>query len=289
MTLKIILAAVTGRDADTATLDVAASVARRFGAHIDVMHVRSDPRDAIPFLGEGASGVLIEQIMTAAERDAGTRSSKAHMAFEAWRTKSGLKAATRPGEATGATIAWHEETGTEDECMARRGRVADLIVIGRPPSDDSGMSTVLFEAALFDTGRPVLVAPPVLSSAAATDAPAIIFWGGGAEAARAITAAIPMLAPARRVAIVPANQSGKVTETGPLVGHLAWHGIRAEAAEPLLISPSAGAELLAQTKREGAGLLVMGAFTQSRLRQLVYGSVTKHVLMHTGLPVLMAH
>ena len=73
MTLKIVLAVVTGRDNDTATLDVALGLARRFGAHIDALHIKGDPRDAIPFLGEGASGVLIEQIMTAAERDAGTR------------------------------------------------------------------------------------------------------------------------------------------------------------------------------------------------------------------------
>ncbi len=85
MTLKIVLAVVGGRDSDTATLDVALNVARRFNAHIEALHIKGDQRDAIPFLGEGASGVLIEQIMTAAERDAGTRSSKAKTVFDAWR------------------------------------------------------------------------------------------------------------------------------------------------------------------------------------------------------------
>jgi hypothetical protein len=290
MTLKVVLSAVTGREADVATLDVAAAIARRFDAHVEVMHVRSDPRDAIPFLGEGASGVLIEQIMTAAERDAGSRSSKAQTAFENWRAGSGLKLAMRPGEESGPTVAWREETGTEDECMVRRGRVADVIVVGRPPADDSGMSTVLFETALFDTGRPVLLAPPTLPPGhSVVGSPATILWTTGAEAARAVIAAIPLLTAASRVQIISLNHSGKIADAAGLVDYLAWHGVKAEVAEPLLVTPPAGAELLTRLQSGGTGMLVMGAYTQNRLRQLVYGSITKHVLMHADLPVLMAH
>jgi hypothetical protein len=290
MNLKVVLSAVTGREADIATLDVAAAIARRFEAHVEVMHVRSDPRDAIPFLGEGASGVLIEQIMTAAERDAGSRSSKARTAFENWRAGSGLKLAMRPGEESGPSVAWREETGTEDECMVRRGRVADVIVVGRPPSDDSGMSTVLFETALFDTGRPVLLAPPTLPAGhSVVGSPAAILWTTGAEAARAVIAAIPLLTAASRVQVISLNQSGKVADASGLIDYLAWHGVKAETAEPLLVAPPAGADLLTRLQSSGIGLLVMGAYTQNRLRQLVYGSVTKHVLMHADLPVLMAH
>jgi len=288
MTLKIVLAVVAGRDSDTATLDVALGVARRFNAHIEALHIKGDPRDAIPFLGEGASGVLIEQIMTAAERDAGTRSSKAKTVFDSWRASKDLPIATRP-DTSGATIEWREEIGAEEECMARRGRVCDIIALGRPPADDSGASTVLFETALFDTGRPVIVAPPANAGVPVVDSPAIIFWTGSAEAARAIQASLPFLSASSRVLIIASNVSGKVAETAPLVEYLAWHGIRSQPLDPLLIDPSAGSELLAAGKREGAGLLVMGAYTQSRLRQLIYGSVTKHVLTFAELPVIMAH
>ncbi|MBM3538383.1 MAG: universal stress protein [Alphaproteobacteria bacterium] len=290
MTLKIVLAVVTGRDNDKATLDVALSLARRFGAHIDALHIKGDPRDAIPFLGEGASGVLIEQIMTAAERDAGTRSGKARAAFDAWRAASGLKLITHPGEAGGgATVAWREDVGAEEECMARRGRLSDVIALGRPPADDSGASTVLLETALFDTGKPVLVAPPVPLAVPPVDSPVVIFWTGSAEAARAIGGAIPLLSASSRVLIISSNVAGKVAESAGLVDYLQWHGVRAQARDPLDITPAAGGELLAAAKREGAGLLVMGAYTQSRLRQLIYGSVTKHVLTSAELPVLMAH
>lgn len=289
MTLKIVLAVVTGRDNDTATLDVALGLARRFGAHIDALHIKGDPRDAIPFLGEGASGVLIEQIMTAAERDAGTRSGKARAAFDTWRAASGLSLVTRPGEGSGATVAWREEVGAEEECMARRGRLCDIVALGRPPADDFGASTVLFETALFDTGRPVLVAPPVAQSAPIVDSPVVIFWTGSAEAARAVGAAVPLLTAASRVLVVSSSVAGKVAEPAGLIEFLQWHGVRAQAKDPLDITPAAGGELLALAKREGAGLLVMGAYTQSRLRQLIYGSVTKHVLTSAELPVLMAH
>ena len=289
MAPKIILAAVTGQETDAATLAIAATVARRFNAHIDALHVKGDPRDAIPFLGEGASGVLIEQIMAAAERDAGTRSGRARTAFETWRTGSGLATATRPG-GEGASVAWREETGTEEDCMARYGRVSDMIVVGRPPNDDSGASIVIFETALFDTGKPVIVAPPEASAASGVvGSAATIFWTGSAEAAHAVSSAISLLATAANVSVVASSTAGKATDTAPLIDWLAWHGIRAQATPPLAITPTAGAELLANAKKEGAGLLVMGAYTQSRLRQLIYGSVTKHVLTNAALPVLMAH
>lgn len=290
MPLKIILTAVAGRDTDASTLDVALAVARRFSAHIEALHVKGDPRDAIPFLGEGASGVLIEQIMTAAERDAGTRSGKAHAVFDSWRAASGLALATVPGEGTGASVAWREEVGTEEECMARRGRVSDVIVVGRPPADDSGASTVLFETALFDTGRPVLVAPPAPSTGVAVvESPVLIFWTGSAEAARAIGGALPLLRISSRVMVMASNSAGKIADAAPLIDYLTWHGVKARTLNPLDITPAAGTELLATAKREGAGLLVMGAYTQSRLRQLIYGSVTKHVLTSAELPVFMAH
>jgi nucleotide-binding universal stress UspA family protein len=286
--LKVILAAVTGQETDAAALAIAGAAAQRFKAHIEALHVKGDPRDAIPFLGEGASGVLIEQIMAAAERDAGTRSGKARAAFESWRAGSGIATATRPG-GDAASVAWREETGTEEECMARFGRVADLIIVGRPPADDSGASIVVFETALFDTGKPVIVAPPDLPAASMIGAPAIVFWTGSAEAAHAVTSAVPLLAASGDVVVIPSNPGNKPTETAPVVEYLAWHGIRARAGQPLAITPTAGNELLAGAKRDGATLLVMGAYTQSRLRQLIYGSVTKHVLTNASLPVLMAH
>lgn len=289
MALKLILAAVTGQDTDDATLGIAAALARQFNAHVDALHVKGDPRDAIPFLGEGASGVLIEQIMSAAERDSGTRSGKAKATFDAWRSTSGLAVATRPGGEAAATVAWREETGTEEDCTARYGRVSDLIIVGRPPADDSGASTVVFETALFDTGKPVIVAPPGPLQMTIVGTPAMIFWTGSAEAAHAISAALPVLAAASQVVVVASSPGGKPTETASLIEYLAWHGVRAQTRDPLQITPTAGSELLAGAKREGAGLLVMGAYTQSRLRQLIYGSVTKHVLTRTTLPVLMAH
>jgi len=289
MALKVILAAVTGQDTDNAALGIGGALARRFNAHIDALHVKGDPRDAIPFLGEGASGVLIEQIMAAAERDSGTRSGKAKITFDAWRATSGLAIAARPGGEASATVAWREETGTEEECIARYGRVSDLIIVGRPPTDDSGASIVVFETALFDTGKPVIVAPPGPLQASIVGTPAMIFWTGSAEAAHAVSSALPLLAAAEQVVVVASSPGGKPTETESLVEYLAWHGVRAQLREPLQITPTAGSELLAGAKREGAGLLVMGAYTQSRLRQLIYGSVTKHVLTRTTLPVLMAH
>jgi nucleotide-binding universal stress UspA family protein len=147
---------------------------------------------------------------------------------------------------------------------------------------------VLFETALFDTGKPVMVAPPSAASGPVVGVPATIFWTGTAEAARAVGAALPMLAAAERVFLIASNP-GKPTDTSLLQEYLAWQGVKVQVKEPLVITPTAGDELVKGAKRDGAGFLVMGAYTQSRLRQLIYGSVTKHVLNHAELPVLMAN
>jgi len=290
---KCILAVITGAEADQSVLDSALGFGRRFDAHIDVLHARGDPRDAVPFLGEGASGALIEQIMSTAQREAETRAQRAKQTFESWCSKHAISLVDRPPGPTQMSARFREETGREDELVSKLGRLVDLIVIARPAAENAAASPVTFEAALLDTGRAVLATPPTMSAEAIdriASGATMIAWNGSAQAARAVSAARRILETAGEVRVVSSAEGDmSAAATAGLVEFLAWHGIQARSATLSGKTPSVGAVLLADAEANNVGLLVMGAYTHSRLRHMVFGGATSHVLAHAKLPVFMAH
>lgn len=287
MAIKLILVPITGTDDDGVVLEAAWGLATRFAAHMEVLHAQLDPRDAVPFLGEGASGALIQQIMEAAQRDSATRTTRARASFEAWRQRHDIPLAA-PGVASGPTASWREDVGAEDEVVGRRGRLADLIVVRQPSSEGNIVPTVSFEAALLDTGRPVL-AVPAAGTGRMAEGPVLVAWNGSVESGRAIWAAIPLLEKAPRVSILSVLEDDKAADGGKVVEYLAWHGVKADLLPTARKQSNVGAQILAEASGIGAGMLVMGAYTRSRLRRMVFGGVTEHVLSNATIPAFMMH
>lgn len=287
MTIKLVLVPITGTDDDGVVLEAAWSLATRFAGHMEVLHAQLDPRDAVPFLGEGASGALIQQIMEAAQRDSATRTTRARASFEAWRQRHAIPLAA-PGVASGPTASWREDVGAEDEVVGRRGRLADLLVVRQPSAEGNIVPTVSFEAALLDTGRPVL-AIPAAGTGRMGEGPVLVAWNGSVESARAIWAAIPLLEKAPRVSILSVLEDDKAADGGKVVEYLAWHGVKADLLPTARKQSNVGAQILAEATGLGAGMLVMGAYTRSRLRRMVFGGVTEHVLSNATIPAFMMH
>jgi nucleotide-binding universal stress UspA family protein len=285
--IRVVLAPVSGLGGDTAILEAAQALARVMPVHIEVLHAKPDAREAVPFMGEGASGALVEQVMAVAQRDIGTRATRAKAAFESWLKQSGIVLDAAPG-AQAASVSWREETGPEDEWVARRGRLADLIIAAKPGAEDAVSASITFEAALLDTKRPVLLAPPG-ASAKLIGAPALLAWNGSSEAARSIAAAIPLLAKSSKVVIFAAAEKDPAADSSHLKDYLAWHGVAAEGPVAGRDDATTGTKLLETANTIGAGLLVLGAYTRSRMRQLIYGSITRHVLNNANICALMAH
>jgi nucleotide-binding universal stress UspA family protein len=288
MSIKLILVPIAGTDDDTVVLEAAQILAARFSAHMEVLHAQLDPRDAVPFLGEGASGALIQQIMEAAQRDSSTRTTRARASFEAWRQRHSVPLAA-PGVASGPTVSWREDVGAEDEVVGRRGRLADLIVVRQPSSEGNIVPTVSFEAALLDTGRPVIAVPGAGTAARMGEGPVLVAWNGSVESGRAIWAAMPLLATAPRVSILSVLEDDKAADGGKVVEYLAWHGVKADLLPTTRKQSNVGAQILAEATALNAGLLVMGAYTRSRLRRMVFGGVTEHVLTNAKIPAFMMH
>ena len=285
MTIKTILTSLNGVGADRLRLDVTLAVARPFDAHIEVLHARGDPRNAVPITVEGMSGALVEEIMTVAERESTERAAAARATFDTWCQDTGTVLAESP--AAGVTAAWIDEMGREDDLVVRYGRLADLIVEGRPVPDVFA-TEVTVEAAIFDTGRPVLLVAPEPRQVIGENM--AIFWNGSAQAARAVAGALPLLRRAKQVHVLWIGESrGKELAHMSLPGYLSWHGIDAVVSRFQPDARAVGQALLEESHRVDADLLVMGAYTHSRLRQMVLGGVTKHVLGNATIPVLMAH
>ncbi len=289
MGIKTILAPLNGLASTSPALEFALRLARRFDAHVEACHVARDPREGVAFLGEGMTGSMIEEIMAIAEREGKERAARARAMFEETcaRLEAPLLDPGTPPEA-GFSASCVTVTGREEEHVARRGRLADLIVIDRPDQGEEASRSSTLEAALRETGRPVAVVPPETREALCRCV--AIAWNGTIEAGRAIAAALPLLAGADRILVLSVGEEGKPGSAArDVVEYLAWHGIEA-AAETLDAGPrSVGASLLDAATAAGADLLVMGAYTRSRLHRLIFGNVTGAVLKGAEIPVVMVH
>ena len=287
MSFKTILAPLSDADAGMPALETARLAARRSGAHVEVLHVRPDPRSLVPYTGEGMDGSMIEEIMDATERDREQRSARAREAFEAFRGEHGLVASDAPAPDSGPTVSWREETGREDELVALRGRLHDLIVVGRPVAGAALPSPVTLEAALHDSGRPVLAAPP--SAPRELGRHVAVAWEASPEAARAIAVSIQALKQADAVTVLSADVSPPLPlKAEELIARLAWHGVEARVRSFEAAASDLGRAYLAEAAAVGADLLVKGAYSQSRLRQIVMGGRTRYILNNAEIPVLLS-
>jgi nucleotide-binding universal stress UspA family protein len=288
MTIKTILVCVSGAESGRTVLDAAARLAGLFGSHIEALHVRADPRGLVPYTGEGMDGSMIEEIMDVTEREGGERALKTKTMFDHFCAERGLRRSDAPAAGSETTISWREETGREDEVVAIRGRLFDMIIVGRPMRDTALPSPITLEAALLDTGRPILVVPPVMPPL--TGSHVAVAWESSPEAARALSQAMPILCKAERVTLLapdPAEPPSIAAEEG--VARLAWSGIAASIRKFNAKEVEIGAAYLAQSKEIGADLLIKGAYSHSRLRQMILGGRTRHILTNTEIPVFLSH
>jgi nucleotide-binding universal stress UspA family protein len=269
--MKSILVPLRTNEDIESVLDHAVTVARRFDSYIEGMVVEPVFQIAV---GEAMAAVPAYDTQMLEEWRA--RAKAVHAKFDAIMRQAGVSAG------------WQEFRGIESNFVGEYGRLFDLIVIGRSPSDDVGEVTETCEAALFDSGRPVLLAPgkPVK----ALGETVVISWNGSTETARTIALGRPFLDAAKSVFVLTVEGATVSGPTGEQVAaYLARRGIEAKALTAAPGERSQGEAILEETAALGADLLLKGAYTHSRLRQMVFGGPTKHILSHAALPVLMAH
>jgi nucleotide-binding universal stress UspA family protein len=275
MTPKSILALIDGSRLSEATLDTAVSIAKTFAAGLEVLHVRADPATLVPIVGEGMSGAMVEQVMDAMSKSVDGRSQRARAVYDKAVAKAGMP------------ITWRQETGPEPVVLASAGRLVDLTVLARPDAAADGQMAASLDSALFDTGRPVLVAPT--ASPASVGKRIALAWNGSAQASRVVSAAVAYFEKAEAVHVLSAPGFDKRAPAEAVVAYLAKHKVKASAQAVELHGKHVGQALLEEATRLNCDLLVMGAYGHSRLREMILGGATREVLANSAIPVLMAH
>ncbi len=287
--MKTILVPVGGTDADRLVFETALAAARLFGAHLEFLHVHIDSGHAAARTphADFARGDALTSLFAELDTKAELRESAATRAFDEFRVRHSIASAATPSGAPQLTAHWRAESGDGLPQLIYYARRHDLVVLGRPTAPN-GLPFDFLERLLMESGRPLLIAgaraPRNLAGTI------MVCWKESAQAARALGAAMPLLAKADRIIIVGVAENGDVA-SGALKGladQLAWHGIAARTGI-VTGDPSVPAALFAAAKSSQADLLVMGGYGRSRMSEVVFGGVTQAVLDGAELPVFLLH
>ena len=263
-------------------------IARQFQSHIEGFCIRPSLAGAIAVGFEGGVAALAgteEQF----EIEQGTRSERLKEQFDKFIKENNLKN-SQPNENNELTVSWNENEASGIGLFGQRGRVFDLIVVGRPTPGALTPAMNTLETVLFESGRPVLIAPPTITPKIINHI--AIAWNGSTETARTIAFAMPLIKNAKHISVL--NIEGAMVP-GPTAVEVANSLTRQDITVDIINregkrSPSdAGALMLNETENIGANLLIKGGYTQSRLRQMIFGGATNHILNEAKMPVLMAH
>jgi nucleotide-binding universal stress UspA family protein len=288
MTIKNMLVPVGDIDRDEGAVGTGLLLAQEFGGHADCMFVTGDVSEVIPAGAMGLFESVQVQIREEYDHDRDEKQKLARQRFDDLleARKIDYRELAVPAELPSAS--WEIATGLASEIVATRGGAYDMVVVGRPMKDQTTVAELSAEAALFRTGRPVLIAPP--TSPKSIGEAVVIGWNKSPSSVRSIAAALPLLLMSRSVTIVTVTTGAK---QGPspqdIAKYLSWHDVQAEVVEIPPDHRLVGEVLLEEAERVSADLLVMGAYSHSRLRELILGGVTRYVLQNADLPVLMAH
>jgi nucleotide-binding universal stress UspA family protein len=183
---------------------------------------------------------------------------------------------------------WLRPTAESDTFVGSYGRLFDLIVLGRPGREPQNPRIAPLETALFESGRPVLIAPPSPPSSLGRNV--LVAWNGSTEQSRTNEFALPLLQGAETVTVLSVEGGMTPGPTGEEVTlYLRRNGIPANAVSVAPGTRNTGEAILHQAQLLGCDLLVKGAYTQSRFRQMIFGGATRHILANATLPVVMAH
>ena len=268
-------------------LQCALLIGRRFGSYIEGLHMRPGQPDII---AAGADGFVAAapDLVASFEREARERAERARTRFEEFMASNSLPRATGLPPGGGLCADWRIEVSSGHGAIGSTGRVFDLIVMGRPLPDAVAPSMAALETALFESGRLLLIAPPTPPQSMGEHI--LVAWNCSTETARTVGFAMPLLALAQRITVLTVQRG---TVPGPSAAELARnlerHGLSVEWREVPPGDASTGEAILREAKSCGADLIVKGAYTQSRLRQMIFGGATSHILASAELPVVMAN
>lgn len=272
MAMKTILVPLERHDRLGPVFDCAAALQRRFGGRVEAAPVRSLVADI--YIAGAFGGVPVPHLPANA-----TNADDLRKLAAAEADRAGLGP---------AAYRWQGGEPLDDVTFAAKARAFDISVFGRPNSDGTGPRMGALETTLFESGRPMIIAPP--RPVKAFGEKICIAWNGSSETARTIAFAMPFLERAAEVLVLSVEGFGPAGPTGAeIAAGLETNGVKVSSKTVTQGSRSPGQTFLEDAATWGADLLIKGAYTQSRIRQMIFGGATSHILLAAELPVFMAH
>ncbi len=279
MALKDILVHIDSSTHLPTRLEAAMSLARTHGAHLIGAHVISAPE--IPeFVRPHLSDALLER------QHAGLleHARELRKTFEAACAEAGV------------SHEWRLSEGNLVDCLVRQFRYVDLGVLSQRDTHEEPQvgSREVPDRVVLAAGRPALVVPtdgahkPIGRSV-------VVAWDASRLATRALNDAMPILVEAEKVIVLVVNTNGQEhAKAGAVTGanisaHLNRRGIPAEPKQVFDNGHHIGQMVLAEVERNDGDLVVMGAWGHQRWREMVLGGLTRFMMRHMTVPVLMSH
>jgi nucleotide-binding universal stress UspA family protein len=277
--MKSILVPTEDTSAMPSALETALLAARRCDSYIEgfalqwsVAEFAFDPTGGIPLEVDKAAAARVEK--------------QARHVFESFMREHNVPRSTVKSEVL--SFGWLDDAPHGEDFVGSYGRVFDVIVMSRPDAHESFVHNRALYSGLFESGRPILLAPPAPPPQIGTNV--LIAWNRSTEQARATALALSLLHKANRVIVL--TVIGGTEVPGPsaeqIIQYLQRNGIAAEPMQVGLDGKNTGQAILAAAQSLGCDLLIKGAYTQSRLRQMIFGGATRHVLENAEIPVLLA-
>ncbi len=289
MSIKRILVPLPGSAGHTGQIETALSAAKALGAHVQALFISEPPPVThditVTEMGRRTATVPVNWHAEEQERTA----RDAREVFARACAVVGIRmlsANDEPGSPLAAS--WREAEGSYVQIAVQRAAAFDLIVAASATVMESLMA--IAEQSLLQTRRPVLLAPAGLQSDV-TDI-VMIAWDESPECWHAVSAAIPFMQLAKSVRVISVDRdaSNRQASQAEVLAYLRCHGIGATAQVVAPELRSVGDTLLAAGAEHEAGLLIMGAYSHSRLREMLLGGATRHILNNASArPVLLAH
>jgi len=261
-------------------LETALDLARHYDSHLRIVAPGLD-RTEPGFYYAGAHAVAVRENQEQARNEARLLSESISKRME------------------GETVRWDMEdrvvqAAALSDYVAEKVRLSDLVVLDAPYSDGAASEEIAaLEATLFRARAPALVIPADMGgSVGLTPKRILVGWNESDEALRACRCAFPFLEAAddTEIAIVdpPRHPSGLTDPGGALASYLSRHGIPAEISVLARTESDIADILIRHANETGAGMIVMGAYGHTRLREAIIGGATRHMLERANMPVLMA-
>lgn len=280
MSYKNLLVYLDETEASKSRAALALKLAERHGAHLTALGLVVEP--VIPSFVyaqvpaevlEARRGAVREQIQTVLDR------------FEAEAKRSSVETSLRMDDCLQSEVV---------RAVGLHARYSDLLILGQSNPEETPLGGGhLAEEVVLAAGRPLLIVPYIGADKTVGET-VVVAWDASREAARAVSDSLPILEQAKEVVVIAVNPRGTADGHGQEPGadlalHLTRHGCSVQVERLESHEIGIGDTLLSFLADRSADLLVMGGYGHARLKELVLGGVTQHMMAHMTVPVLMSH